>query len=134
MHGAAGPARPEDVQALRRGLVTGWPAQVELALARCDAVATTRMHGLALALKVGVPALGADPVAGGGKVSRQARALGWPAVACVGETAAGELAGLLRWCLSAEARTMAGTVAGKAQPSLEEIRERFIALFTAPAP
>jgi hypothetical protein len=110
------------------------PAQVESALARCDAVVSTRMHGLALALKAGVPALGVDPVAGGGKVSRQAEALGWPAVARVGETTAGELAGLLRWCLSAEARTMAGAVAGQAQPSLQEIRERFIALFATPAP
>jgi hypothetical protein len=109
------------------------PAQVESALARCDAVATTRMHGLALALKGGVPALGVDPVAGGGKVSRQAEALGWPAVARVGETAAGELAGLLRWCLSAEAAAMAGAVAGQVQPALEEIRERFIALFTTPS-
>jgi hypothetical protein len=110
------------------------PAQVESALARCDAVATTRMHGLALALKVGVPALGVDPVVGGGKVSRQAEALGWPAVARVGETTAGELAGQLRWCLSAEAAAMAHAVAGWAQPSLQKIRERFIALFTTPAP
>lgn len=42
------------------------------------------MHGLALALKAGVPALGVDPVAGGGKVSRQAEALGWPAVPASG--------------------------------------------------
>jgi hypothetical protein len=109
------------------------PAQVESALARCDAIATTRMHGMALALKAGVPAVGVDPVTGSGKVSAQARALGWPGVARVGETSAGELAGLLRWSLSAEARAMAGAVAGQARPALERLRAEFLALFPASA-
>jgi hypothetical protein len=110
------------------------PAQVESALARCDAIATTRMHGLALALKTGIPAVGVDPVTGGGKVSTQARALGWPGIARVGETSPGELAGLLRWSLSAEARALAAGVAGQARPALERLRAEFLALFPASAP
>jgi hypothetical protein len=109
------------------------PAQVESALARCDAIATTRMHGMALALKTGVPAVGVDPVTGGGKVSAQARALGWPGLARVGETTPGELAGLLRWSLSADARAMAAAVALQAGPALERLRVEFLALFTTPA-
>jgi hypothetical protein len=109
------------------------PAQVESALARCDAIATTRMHGLALALKTGVPAVGVDPVAGGGKVSAQARALGWPGIARVGETGPGELAALLRWSLSAEARAMAAAVALHAGPALERLRAELLALFTTSA-
>lgn len=105
------------------------PAQVEAALARCDAVAASRMHGLVLALKAGVPAVGVDPVAGGGKVSRQAEALGWPGVARVGETSPQELSGLLRWCLTAEARTMAARITDRAVPALDDIRARFLALF-----
>ena len=108
-------------------------AQVEAAIARCDVIATTRLHGLVLALKAGVPALAVDPVAGGGKVSRQAEVLGWPAAARVGEADAGRLAGWLRWCLSGEARTVAAAVAGKAQPALHEACERFTALFAPPA-
>jgi hypothetical protein len=87
------------------------------------------MHGLVLALKAGVPAVGVDPVAGGGKVSRQAEALGWPGVARVGETSPQELARLLEWCLATEARTMAAGIAGRAAPALDDIRDRFVALF-----
>lgn len=109
------------------------PAQVESALARCDAIATTRMHGLALALRAGVPGVGVDPVTGGGKVSTQARALGWPGIARVGETSPGELAGLLRWSLSAEARALAADVAGQARPALGRLRAEFLALFATSA-
>ena len=40
---------------------------------RSDVVVTTRMHGLVLALREGVPAVTVDPIAGGAKVSRQAK-------------------------------------------------------------
>jgi hypothetical protein len=109
------------------------PAQVDAALARCDAIATTRMHGMALALRAGIPAVAVDPVAGGGKVAAQARALGWPGLALVGQTSPGELAGLVRWSLSAGARAMAAGVAGRAQPGLEKLRAEFLALFTPSA-
>jgi Polysaccharide pyruvyl transferase len=56
------------------------PAEVLATIARLDAVVTTRLHGLVLALRTGVPAVAVDPVAGGGKVTAQARAWGWPAV------------------------------------------------------
>jgi hypothetical protein len=41
------------------------PGQADAALASCDAVVSTRMHGLVLALRAGVPAVGVDPVPGG---------------------------------------------------------------------
>ena len=53
-------------------------AQVEAVIARADVAVTTRLHGLALALKNGIPALAIDPVAGGAKVAAQAAAWGWP--------------------------------------------------------
>jgi polysaccharide pyruvyl transferase WcaK-like protein len=43
-----------------------------------DVVVTTRLHGLVLALKQGVPVLAVDPVAGGARVATQAAAWGWP--------------------------------------------------------
>jgi hypothetical protein len=49
-------------------------------VSRLDAVVTTRLHGLVLALANGVPALAVDPVAGGGKVRAQAEAWQWPAI------------------------------------------------------
>ncbi|WP_410673968.1 polysaccharide pyruvyl transferase family protein [Amycolatopsis sp. cmx-4-68] len=65
------------------------PDQFVAALSKMDAVVTTRLHGLVLGLKAGVPVLAVDPVAGGGKVGAQAAALDWPVVAAedAGDTA-----------------------------------------------
>lgn len=93
----------------------GWrnhatPSQVEAIIRRLDVVVTTRLHGLVLALKNGVPALAIDPVAGGAKVSAQARAWDWPAVITTGgRVGAGELDRQWRWCLSREAAERADT-------------------------
>lgn len=54
------------------------PAQLESVVRRVDVVVTTRLHGLVLALKNGVPVVAVDPVTGGAKVTAQARAWNWP--------------------------------------------------------
>ena len=54
------------------------PAEVESLIARMDVVLTTRLHGMVLALKNGVPAIAIDPIAGGAKIRRQAETIGWP--------------------------------------------------------
>ncbi len=77
-------------------------------LTRLDLVVTTRLHGLALALSCGVPALAVDPIAGGGKVTAQADAWRWPGLVPVEQTAdLGWLDGLWDWCLSAAGRQAA---------------------------
>ncbi len=78
-------------------------AQVESAVARADVVITTRLHGLVLALKNGVPVLAVDPVAGGAKVAAQAAGWDWPVLtARAGEPALdrGDLDRLWSWCRS----------------------------------
>lgn len=97
-------------------------------LARADAVVTTRLHGLVLGLRAGVPALALDPIVGGAKVAAQAAALGWPAARVVGETDAAELGGLLHWCLGEEARALAPTAARRGQADLERVRTALLAL------
>jgi hypothetical protein len=72
-----------------------------------DAVVTTRLHGLALGLKAGVPVLAVDPVAGGGKVTAQGAALGWPVFAAEDTGDPALLGERLAWCLSAEGRARA---------------------------
>lgn len=52
------------------------PGQLDSVLCRLDAVLTTRLHGLVLALRLGVSVLAVDPVDGGGKVGAQAAAWG----------------------------------------------------------
>ncbi|MGC4950281.1 polysaccharide pyruvyl transferase family protein [Streptomyces sp. DT224] len=76
-------------------------------LGRLDLVVTDRLHGMVLALSMGVPALVVDPVRGGAKVSAQARVVRWPAV-IPGETlTARALDRWWTWCLSAAGKAAA---------------------------
>lgn len=107
------------------GLTT--PAQVEALIARMDFVATTRLHGLVLSLKNGVPALAVDPVAGDAKISRQADALGWPAVIGVNQLSKERLTDLCTYCITAEARSKARECGGLAVRRLEGLHDEFLA-------
>ncbi|MFV8131914.1 polysaccharide pyruvyl transferase family protein [Streptomyces syringium] len=89
------------------------PDELHTLLARLDAVITTRLHGMVLALRAGVPALAVDPVAGGAKVTAQATALGWPAVLPCESVRPRHLDRMLRWCLSAQGRRHAAACAAR---------------------
>ncbi|MGV9287365.1 polysaccharide pyruvyl transferase family protein [Streptomyces sp. NPDC003719] len=78
----------------------GTPAQLETVLSRLDLVVTDRLHGLVLALRAGTPALAVDPVAGGAKVTAQARACGWPALVAAERLEADVLDRWWQWCLT----------------------------------
>ena len=83
-------------------------------LPRLDIVVTTRLHGLALALRAGIPVLAVDPVEGGGKVTAQASAWRWPAVLAAGQASdRARLDALWDWCLSTAGR-QAAAAAGRA--------------------
>ncbi|HEV2770130.1 MAG TPA: polysaccharide pyruvyl transferase family protein [Solirubrobacteraceae bacterium] len=101
-------------------------AQLGSLLARADAALTTRLHGLVLALRAGVPAVALDPIAGGAKVTAQAAALGWPAARTVDGTDAGELSELVAWSLSAEARQQAHAAAARGRAGLAAVREELL--------
>jgi hypothetical protein len=99
------------------------PAQLESAVRRLDVVLTTRLHGLVLALKNGIPALAIDPVAGGAKVAAQAAAWDWPAVLVPPAGAGpvldrGALGQWWDWCLSGAGRRRARAAAISPAPSL----------------
>jgi hypothetical protein len=103
------------------------PDQLTSVLARLDAIVSTRLHGLVLGIRMGVPVLAVDPVSGGGKVTAQARALGWPAVVPADKAHSGAFASWWDWCLSPPARSAAAGCAD--QPGwtlltglLEELR------------
>ena len=72
-----------------------------------DVVLTTRLHGLVLALKNGVPAVAVDPIAGGAKVRRQAETLGWPHVFTADDVTAAAVRDALEQCLTPDARAEA---------------------------
>ena len=92
--------------------------EVESLIARMDVVVTTRLHGLVLALKNGVPAVAIDPIAGGAKVSRQAAILGWPM--CLPADGASDCAirDAFEYCLTPQARVEADTCVERARGEL----------------
>jgi hypothetical protein len=97
------------------------PGQFESVIRRLDVVVTTRLHGLVLALKNGVPALAVDPVPGGAKVTAQASVWDWPVLTATEGSGPdpARLDRLWSWCLSAEGAAQARAAAeGNWQPSL----------------
>jgi hypothetical protein len=108
------------------------PAEVTALIARTDAVVTTRLHGLVLALRLGIPAVAIDVVRGGGKVTSQAETIGWPAILPGSAADAGSVDSALDWCLTAEGRGRAVRSCTTARRGVVELRERFLDALGAP--
>lgn len=102
------------------------PAEVESLIARMDVIVTTRLHGLVLAIKNGVPALVIDPIAGGAKVTSQATALGWPIVFGAEALDDEVLRGALERCLSSEGRQLAEACRDRAVAVLRAVHADFV--------
>lgn len=83
------------------------PGQLVSVLRRLDLAVTTRLHGLVLALRSGIPAIAVDPISGGGKVTAQARAWDWPAVLPAEKALPDALGSHWDWCLSPAGRAAA---------------------------
>lgn len=98
------------------------PAEVESLIATVDVLLTTRLHGMVLALKNGVPAVVIDPIAGGDKVHAQAQRLGWPRRYLVEELDDSVLREALAWCLTDEARSQARACRDSAVEDLGTLR------------
>lgn len=90
------------------------PEQVVSVVRRLDVLVSTRLHGLVLGLANRVPVVAVDPVAGGGKVTAQARAWRWPGLLSADQARAAELERMLRWCLSQAGRDEAHRCAARA--------------------
>ena len=105
-------------------------AEIESLLARMDAVVTTRLHGLVLSLKHGVPVVAIDPEPGGAKLQRQARVLQWPTVFTVAEASDAELRAALHFCLTDAARERARASSQHAATLLAGMRSEFIDALT----
>lgn len=102
------------------------PEEVETLIARMDVVLTTRLHGLVLALKNGVPAVAVDPVAGGDKITAQARAVKWPCAFAVDEASDDALESALTFALSEEGRIRARAAASSGRNSVPALRREFV--------
>lgn len=105
------------------------PAEVESLIARMDVILTTRLHGVVLALKNGVPVLAIDSVAGGAKVQTQAKTVGWSVVFTVDNLTNDKLQEAFDYCLTDEARQKARECGERAAKMVEKARDEFISAF-----
>ena len=102
------------------------PAEVESLIARMDVVLTTRLHGMVLALKNNVPVVVVDPVVGGAKIQRQAKAIGWPLVFSVDDLTDERLQDALDDCLTEQARAEVKACRERAVGQLRDVQEQFL--------
>jgi hypothetical protein len=103
------------------------PAQIESAIAKMDAVLTTRLHGAALALRGGVPPVAIDSIPGGTKLWQQMRRIGWPLVFHTGDLDHRKVAAAVDHALTAEARAAAARCAARAREAVAEVEREFLA-------
>jgi hypothetical protein len=103
------------------------PAEVESLIARMDVVLTTRLHGMVLALKNGVPAIAIDPIAGGAKLRRQAETIGWPLVFTTDTLTDRSLQEAFAYCLTEDARAKAKGCCKLATRAVRRVRDEFMA-------
>lgn len=110
------------------------PAAIESLIARVDLLITTRLHGLVLALKNGVPVVAIDPMGDGAKILRQAATVGWPLVFAADRLTDAELQQAYDYCLTEEARAKAVQCGERARRLLAEIPGEFLAAITRTRP
>lgn len=102
------------------------PAEVESLIARMDLLITTRLHGMVLALKNGVPVIALDTIPGGAKISLQAATIGWPAVLGVERITDEAMREAFDYCLTELARARARDCAALARRKLGEARPQVL--------
>jgi hypothetical protein len=107
------------------------PAEIESLISRMDVVVTTRLHGMVLALKNGVPAIVVDPIAGGAKITRQAEVIGWPIVFPGDSVSVDDLERAYDYCLTRGAADRARACAKGAIAKLERAHADFVAALDA---
>jgi len=101
------------------------PEQFESIIKKTDFVITDRLHGVVLSLKNSVPVIAIDPVEGGGKVSAQAKALGWPLLLKAEEFSMDELHKAVNKLLTSDYSSDLARSRARAEESIEKSRRDF---------
>jgi polysaccharide pyruvyl transferase len=105
--------------------------EIESLIGRMDVVLTTRLHGLVLALKNGVPAIAIDPIPQGDKIRRQAEILGWPLIFTVDDVTTKSLQEAFDYAITESARIQAQECYRGAVKGIEELRDTFLSAMQA---
>jgi glycosyltransferase involved in cell wall biosynthesis/SAM-dependent methyltransferase len=92
-----------------------------------DVVITTRLHGMVLALKNGVPVIAIDPEPGGAKIMRQAETIGWPFAYAADAVNDQLLQQAFEYCLTDVARSEARRCCERNVTTVGNMRQEFIA-------
>lgn len=100
--------------------------QFESILRRTDVVITNRLHGLVLSLKNSVPVIAIDAVSGGGKVTAQAKSLGWPLLIEAEDLSVDKLRQSVRTCLDSRMVSEVQQAQRQAQASIANTKNQFI--------
>lgn len=108
------------------------PEAFESACARMDVMLTTRLHGTVLSLKNGVPVIAIDAITGGGKVLRQAEAVGWPEAFSIDRVTDDILDAALARCLQPGGRDRARSCAVVARQILAGFSNEFAEALEVP--
>lgn len=101
------------------------PVEVESLLARMDVIVTTRLHGLVMAIRNGIPVLAIDPITGGAKILRQAQTIGWPLAFRPEAVDDAALDAAFDHCLTPQAREAALACRQRAGELLADAQHRF---------
>jgi hypothetical protein len=102
------------------------PSEMEALVARMDVMVTTRLHGMVLALKNGVPVVAIDPQTNGGKILRQAKTVGWPFVLREDTMTDDALLLAFEYCLTPAARLKARECAALACVAVQAVHDQLI--------
>ena len=100
--------------------------QFESIVSRTDLVVTNRLHGVVLSLKNAIPVIAIDPVAGGGKVTAQVKALGWPILISAEEFSEEKLHQTINYCLSNNLQEALIKSQQQAIQSIEDTKNKFL--------
>ena len=99
------------------------PVQINAVMSRMDLVVTTRMHGLVMALRNGIPAVAVDAISGGAKVLAQAQSVEWPVVTTVDNLTEQWLTDAIGLCLSPAIEQAVENARALAAMKLQAIRD-----------
>lgn len=99
--------------------------QFEVLLRSVDFTISTRLHGMVFSLRNNVPVLAVDPIAGGAKVSAQAKGLNWPLLFDGDKVTPEELLGAADACLRGDFEIKVNEVREKALKRSAEIQAEF---------
>jgi len=102
------------------------PAEIESLIARVDVLLTTRLHGVVMAIRNGVPVVPIDPEAGGAKIVAQVKKIGWPFVFTADALNDDALLKAFDYCFTEEARMQTQACRKLTVETLEETRKDFI--------